>query len=124
MTIIEAIAKFDKLKPNGIEQTDKIEWLSTCDWNIYRDIIETHEDADKVTFKGYDESTPLDTVLIAPAPYDEMYVYWLEAQSDYNNGEIGRYNNSISMFNSVLESFRNNYNSKHKPLQKNKMKYF
>ena len=124
MTILEAIAKFNKLKPNGIEQIVKVEWLSTCDWNIYRDIIETHEDAEKVTFTGYDESTPLDTVLLAPAPYDEMYIRWLEAQYDYANGEIGKYNNSMAMYNEAVHSFRNYYNRVHKPLQKNNMKFF
>ena len=124
MTTLEAIARADKSKPNGYEKVDKMVWLSTCEWNIYRDIVETHEDSEKVTFTGYNEDTPQDTILIAPAPYDELYVRWLEAQIDYANGEIGKYNNSMALYNEAVSSFRNYYNRIHKPLQKNKMKYF
>ena len=89
-----------------------------------RDIIETHEDADKVKFNGYDSNTSLDTELIAPAPYDEMYIRWLEAQIDYANGEIGKYNNAMSTYNSIVTNFRNYYNREHLPLQKHKIDYF
>lgn len=89
-----------------------------------RDIIETHEDAEQVKFNGYDSNTSLDTELIAPAPYDEMYVRWLEAQIDYANGEIGKYNNSIAVFNTAVTNFRNYYNRQHLPLQKNKIDFF
>lgn len=124
MTILEVLAKVNKLKPNGFEQTEKIDWLSTCEWNIKRDIIDTHEGSEEVAFTGFNETTPTDTVLIAPAPYDELYVRWLEAQIDYANGEIGKYNNSMALYNEAVSSFRNYYNRVHKPLQKNSMKYF
>lgn len=124
LKISEAIARVNSAKPNTYTDTEKVQWLSTLEWNIMRDIIETHEDADKVKFSGYDSQTSLDTELIAPAPYDEMYVRWLEAQIDYANGELGKYNNSISMFNSAITNFRNYYNRKHLPLQKNKIDYF
>ncbi|MBO5463787.1 MAG: hypothetical protein J6A49_10805 [Clostridia bacterium] len=124
MTILEVLAKVNKLKPNGFEQTEKIDWLSTCEWNIKRDIIDTHEGYEKVAFTGFNETTPTDTVLIAPAPYDELYVRWLEAQIDYANGDIGRYNNSMALYNEAVSSYRNYYNRVHMPLQKNSMKYF
>lgn len=124
MTILEVLAKVNKLKPNGFEQTEMIDWLSTCEWNIKRDIIDTHEGSEAVEFTGYDGETPTDTVLIAPAPYDELYVRWLEAQVDYANGEIGKYNNSMALYNEAMLSFRNYYNRVHKPLQKNSMKFF
>lgn len=124
MKISEAIARVNSAKHNTYTDTEKVQWLSTLEWNIMRDIIETHEDADKVIFNGYDSNTALDTELIAPAPYDEMYVRWLEAQIDYANGEIGKYNNSMAMFNSAITNFRNYYNRKHLPLQKHKIDFF
>ena len=124
MTILEALGRVNKTKPNGFEQGEKIGWLSTCEWNIYRDIVETHEGFENVSFTGYTDKTPLDTVLIAPAPYDEVYIRFLEAQIDYANGEIGKYNNSMTLYNEAMLSFRNYYNRIHKPLQKNAMKYF
>ena len=61
MTIIEAINRIDELKPNGYQQTDKVEWLSVLDGIIKRQIIDTHEDGDLVPFEGYNDDTPLDT---------------------------------------------------------------
>lgn len=123
MTIIEAIGMIDTLKPNTYSQEDKIKWLSNLDMSIKKEIIDTHEGGEVIEFNGYDVNTPLDTELLAEAPYDEMYVFCLESQIDYANGEYGKYNNSITAFNSTLSSFRNYYNRKHMPLTQG-LKYF
>lgn len=123
MTIIEAINKIDALKPNNYSQPDKIAWLSTLDGIIKKEIIDTHEGSEKVTFKGYDATTALDTVLLVPAPYDDVYVRWLEAQIDYANGEYGKYNNSITMYNAAYAEYAGYYNRKHMP-KGAKLKYF
>ena len=116
MKIIEAINRIDAVKPNNYTQNEKIEWLSRLDWAIKREIVDTHEGADAVIFNGYDEITPLETELIAPAPYDEVYLKWLEAQIDYANGEFGKYNNSITMYNNAYTAFESWYNRKNMPL--------
>ena len=124
MTIIEAINLIDASKPNTYGQVEKIRWLSNLDWTIKREIIDTHEGGESIVFNGYTEDTPLDTPLLAPAPYDELYVRWLEAQIDYANGEFNKYNASMSMHNTYMTSFINYYNSNNMPLQKNGLKYF
>lgn len=124
MTILEAIGRVDTSKPNTYSQEDKIRWLSTAEWNIKRDIVDTHEGFEEVEYNGYTVETTLDTQLIATAPYDELYVRFLEAQIDYANNEIGKYNNSMAMYNEAMLSFRNYYNRMHLPLQDNSMKYF
>lgn len=123
MKIIEAINRIDALKHNTYTQTDKVQWLSRLDWMVKRHIIDTHEGADEVSFTGYDDSTDLQTELLIPAPYDEVYLRWMEAQIDYHNGEYGKYNNSIDMFNTAYEAFQNYYNRTHMPIGKG-MKYF
>lgn len=123
MTIIEAISRIDALKHNTYTQTDMVKWLSTLDSLVKNAVINTHEGADKVSFIGYDDSTDLETELLAPAPYDEMYLRWLEAQIDYNNGEYGKYNNAVEMFTTFYEDFKNYYNRTHMPIGKS-MKYF
>lgn len=124
MTILEAIGRVDTSKPNTYSQEDKIKWLSTSEWNIKRDIVDTHEGFEEVEFNGFTDKTPLDTQLIAPAPYDELYVRFLEAQIDYANNDIGKYNNSMAMYNEAMLSFRNYYNRTHLPLQNNSITYF
>lgn len=123
MTIIEAINTIDALYPNTYSQEQKIAQLSKLDGVIKRDIIDKHEGSDEVTFNGYDENTPQDTVLLVPAPYDELYVFWLQTWIDYWNGELARYNNSTSMYKSAYSDFERAYNREHMP-KATKIKYF
>lgn len=114
MTIMEAINTIDNLKHNTYNHNDKVQWLSRLDSMVKRLIIDTHESG-KVFFYGYDEDTDPDTELLVPAPFDEMYLRWLEAQIDYTNGEYSKYNNSIEMFNTAWTEYQNYYNRTHMP---------
>ena len=123
MTIIEAINQIDSLKHNTYTQSDKVAWLSRLDSMVKKHIIDTHEGADEVAFTGYDDSTDLQTELLVPEPYDEVYLRWMEAQIDYCNGEYDKYNNAIDMFNTAFEGYKNYYNRTHMPKGK-KFKFF
>lgn len=123
MKIIEAIDRIDALKHNTYSQSEKIAWLSRLDSMVKRLIIDTHEDAEDVSFTGYDDSTDIRTELLVPAPFDEMYIRWLEAQIDYANGEYGKYNNSILMYQAAYDGYFNYYNRSYAPKGK-KIKYF
>lgn len=119
MTVMGAINHLNAVKPNSYGQTEKIKWLSTLDGIIKAEIIDTHEGASEVAkeFKGYTDGS-LGKTLIVEHPYDDIYIKWLEAQIDYANGEYGKYNNSIAMFNTAYEAFAKYYNRTHMPLQK------
>ena len=110
MTIMEALEKIDALKHNAYSQQEKITWLSRLDAMVKAQIIDTHQGGEQVDFQGYGPQTPLDTVLLAPEPFDEMYLHWLGAQMDYHNGEADRYNAAIVLFNAVYDGFANYYN--------------
>ena len=114
MTIIEAIQTIDTLKPNTYTEIDKIRWLSKLDGVIKTEIVDTHEGTG-ADFSGYDENTPLDTPLIVKAPYEDVYISWLESRIDYANGETAKYNNSAAVFNSAYADFQNFYNRSHMP---------
>ena len=124
MTIIEAINKVDILKPNSYTHTEKVKWLSNLDWVIKAQIIDTHEGGDAIEFNGYDvNNTDTEQELLVPAPYDDIYIKWLEAQIDYTNAEFGKYNNSITAYNTLYSAFERYYNRHHMPIQ-HKMKFF
>ena len=123
MTIIEAINRIDAVNPNNYSQPEKVAWLSTLDGVIKKEIIDTHEGAEAVAFNGYTDETPVDTELLVSAPYDEVYLFWLQSKIDYWNGEMGKYNNSISMYNAAYANFEKAYNREHKPISK-KLKFF
>ena len=115
MTIAEAISKVDTLKPNTYTIEDKLGWLSTLDTRVMTQIIETHELDEPIYFYGYDDPEDLEIDLLVPAPYDEMYLRWLEAMIDYHNSEDERYNNAIILFNNAYEGYKTHYTRTHMP---------
>lgn len=122
MTIMEAIYRIDEVKPNSYSQSEKIKWLNTLDGIVKTEIIDTHEGGEDVVFGGYTDSD-LSKELLVPAPYDDVYLRWLEARMDYANGEFSRYNNSITMYNTAYSAYANHYNRTHMPIGK-KFKFF
>ena len=120
MTIMEAIAQVDSLVRNTYSQKDKVVWLNRLDHIIKTQVIDAHEGAEKVRFAGYGDSTDLHTELLVPAPFDEIYLRWMEAQIHYHNGEIDRYNAAITMYNTAFDGFRDHYTSRHRPLNQSR----
>ena len=116
MTIRQAFERTDALKFNTYTTADKVMWLSHLEWDIVRNIMEAHEGGDQFGFFGYDSDTDPETVLLAPEPYDQMYLRYLESQIDYHNGEMDRYNVSAMLFNNLYESYANWHSRNHKPL--------
>lgn len=115
MTLIEAISKIDNLKHNTYTHEDKVSWLSRLDHMVKKEILDTHEGGDGTEFSGYDTDSSVETELLVPPPYDELYLRWLEAQIDYCNGEYDRYNNAMEMFNTAYQGYANYYNRTHMP---------
>ena len=118
MTIAEVISKVDSLKPNTYTPEDKVDWLSNLDARVKTQIIDAHEGGENIVFNGYDSLADQDTVLLVPAPYDEMYIRWLEAQIDYHNSDDDRYNNAIILFNNAYEGYKKHYTRTHMPISK------
>ena len=123
MKIIEAINRIDSLKHNTYSNNEKVAWLSRLDSMVKRLIIDTHEGSDNVFYTNYDDETSMDLVLLVPAPFDEIYLRWLEAQIDYANGEYDKYNNSILMYQTAWDAYANYYNRNHMP-KGTAIKYF
>ena len=123
MTIAQALAKINALKPNTYTDEDKIGWLSELDWHIKIKIIDTHENTAAAAFDGYTGETSHATQLLVPAPFDQMYLFWLESKIDYWNGEMGKYNNSISMYNTAYAEYEKYYNRNNMPKGR-KLKFF
>jgi hypothetical protein len=124
MTITEAIARIDALKPNRFEDIDKINWLSELDGKIKAEVIDTHEGGENISFAPYDEKTKANkTKLLVDKPHDNIYVLWLETKIDYYNAEYGRYNNSSIAFNNAYNEFVRFYHNRHKPKAR-RFKYF
>ena len=121
MTILDAISRTDAFVPNLVDLSEKLRWLSTLDGLIKTEIIDAHG-GDGKSFSGYDGSD-LQAELLVPAPYDSLYLYWLESQIHYANMEHKKYNNSIELFNTAYATYERHYIRTHRA-KTVKMKYF
>lgn len=122
MFISEAIETADKLKPNAYTREDKVKWLSDIDKQIFLEIIVTHvppEETESLridSFAGYGPETDIEnTELLAPSPFDEIYIHGLKRQIDLHNEEYSKYNNDCLLFNSAYTNFYDWYNRENTP---------
>ena len=137
MNIQECINRVDSVKPNQYSIDDKVRWLSYLDASIKKEIIERYEEPpqeketkiviiygdsstteetteETTEFTGYSPDN-LDEKLVVPFPYDELYVAYLKAKIDEENGETAKYNNSAATFNGMLQDFHKAYHRGHMP---------
>ncbi len=103
MKLTEAITRIDEMKYNTYPREEKIAWLSELDGMVNAHILNPGDT--NVSFAPYDSVADGQKELLAPAPFDNMYLYWLEAKIDYYNGEYTRYNNAINLFNTTFRAY-------------------
>ena len=103
MTAGELIAAVDALRPNHYESARKLRWLAELDGKLFRECAREGE-APAETYSA-------ETQLLAPFPYDQaLYTAWLFSQIDLNNAEIGKYNQSMSLFASAWRQLADDWN--------------
>lgn len=115
MKVREALAQFDGARQNVIDRAVKIAWLSVVDHYVKKEIIDTHEGWEDIEFSGYGTGDG-EAVLLVPEPYSELYFYWLEAKAHYEQGDMMRYANAMSLYNQSMQEFARWYNATHMPL--------
>lgn len=111
MTIAEALSRADDLRKNTLSENIKVAMLSELDGRIYFDIL--HPEVREAEFVGYDESTPSDTKLLVPYPYDALYVAYLDQEICKVTNEVAKYNNARIVFNEKYEAFARWYTRTH-----------
>lgn len=115
MTIQNAIELVDSLTYNQIDMMPKIKWLSDLDRTVQNDILLAHEGTDNREFNGYGPDQDLETELLVPAPYDEIYRWYLEMKIHDTTGEITKYNNAAAKYNAAYIAYADYINRKHTP---------
>lgn len=99
MTARQIIDKVNDIKPNAFTDAAKLKWLNELEGRIAAKIFLMAPAEIKQA-----ELSLTDTPMVEP-PYDNMYVFWLEARIDEANGEYDRYQNSMQMFDSAWREF-------------------
>lgn len=118
MTLREAIDKADRFKPSQFRDEDKVEWLSNLDANIHNDILKSHHPVPEEDFPGY-TMDDINNALLAPFPYDELYVAYLLMMIDLRNEETVRYNNSRAVYEEAIKAYAKHVNKTQKPVSNN-----
>ena len=116
MTIIEAINQVDGIKFNTYSQEDKVRWLSSLDAKITA-VLDGAYPSPMGGSVPYDPNADMERELLLESPWDEMYLRWMEAMIDYNNGETDSYNRSITLFNNLYQNFCDWYIRRNMPAQ-------
>lgn len=146
MTIEEAIDKADALQPNAYTLSQKTTWLSQLDNQVYEEVllmakrnykpdtmiekkiengIEVEVEVENprrlipaFDFTPYDETTPLDTPLLIDDLYAGCYIDYLISKYNLYNRESETYNNSVTVFNSIYQTYVNWYRRNNEPIRR------
>ena len=92
-----------------------VRWLSVLEGKIINEIILTHELSELVEFNGY-TIDDMNTELLVPDTYADLYIYYIEAMIDETNNESARYASSMNMFNNAWLDYANYYNKNNRPI--------
>lgn len=134
MTPNKAIEIIDRLIPNTYEDEDKLRWIDELDGMVKRLVfqwdekylkeLEAQHESGQLTDEQYQEmldktkpySYPedMDTELLIPHPFEDVYTLFLEAKIDYYNREYGNYNNSVLRFETMFDEYKKAYIREHR----------
>lgn len=104
MTPRKAITRVDETKPNAFSEEVKFEWLRALEGRIAADVfLLAKSELDTVTDLEY--PADLDSELIVEPPHDELYIRYLQAHIDEQNGEYNRYADSRQLYNEAYGNF-------------------
>ena len=81
MTIKGLIDKVKEEKPNTFTDEKLLSFVNEIETDVAEQLIEEFDPYETVD----------DTTLLAPAPYDRLYVSYLKAMIDYSNEEYASY---------------------------------
>jgi len=124
MTVASMIEQFNTERPNSVEDNMKMEWLRKCDANLIDQVILLREveegERTPEEWQEYLDTYDFDTELILKEPYDDLYIYFLDARMSLNNNDKVRYNVATNLFNNALLTWKQKYNREHLPIQHHK----
>lgn len=101
MKVEEVIDRVNTLKPHPYDPETLIQWLNECEGMVQTRVM-LMAPAEIVRYT-WPECKEWD--LLADPPHDKLYPSYVMAMIDYHNGEYGKYQNSMAMFNAQFGEF-------------------
>lgn len=115
MTVAEVIEQYNTERPNHIEDATKILWLKKCEHIILSDVVHLYDEAN-----NYLQDFDVDSELLVPEPYDDIYLHYLDQRIASANNDTRRYNVAIAAYNNALLSYQQFYRRTNDPGRPNK----
>lgn len=101
MTLKECLDKFTALKVTPYTQAQLTDMLNSFEGRLATNVLMLPPDF----FYKLDYTEDQDAVLLLEHPYEDLYIHWLWAMTDFYNNEIDRYNDSYAMFAALYEDY-------------------
>lgn len=119
MTIGQAIELIDTTHPNDYTKSQKVAWLSEIDKKVYDMMLRHEHDILPLDFNGYSDSTSVDTDLLIPDEYAEVYHQFLEMKVSLMDRDYAYYNNAATLYTGLWNEYTAYENRNHMPTEKN-----
>lgn len=132
-TVAEIISQYNTERPNSVEDAQKVLWLRKCERMIINEILVSHEhDLEEETrvelkvvgshlvvtgagsFEEHIDSFGMDSYLLVPEPYDDLYIHYLDQRIALNNNDKTRYNTAAAQYNNALLTYQQYVNRTYK----------
>ncbi len=127
--VSEIIEQYNTEHPGSVSDDLKVAWLKKCEQMIINEILISHEhDLESESrmelhvtgstlhikiggsFESHIDSFGLDTELLVPEPYDDLYLHYLDQRIAFNNNDKARYNMAAAQYNNALLTYQQYFN--------------
>ena len=113
MTLAECILEIDEIEPNAYSEDQKVKWVLQAEKSVSTCVfLMDAEDANLTDLIAFDE---YDFPLLAPSPFDQLYLAYLHAMIHYANSEYERYQNDMQLYNAQFGEFARWFAGKYEP---------
>lgn len=128
-TVAQIIEQYNAERPNQTDDAVKVTWLRKCEQMLINEIYVQHEhDLEDETrqelnvegstliiesagsFEDHISNFDMDTALLVPEPYDDLYIYYLDQRIAFNANDKARYNTAVTMYNNALLTYQQYFN--------------
>lgn len=134
MKVSDILAQVNTLRPNLYNDDIKIRWLAALDGQIFLELVSHYYPAGEPLRGDFEEPaavtaefTPpnaVDDELLVPFPYgDDVYTSYLLAMIDKANGEVEKYNQSITAYAAAYKQYQAWFIRSHTPIEKQRFRF-
>ncbi len=115
MKVKEALEFVDGIKPHPYTPEQLTRWLNNCEGMVQSQVF-LWAPAELIQYAWPEDE---ETELLVSPPHDKLYPSYLCATIDFANGEYGKYENSMQMFNAEFSEFMRWFAETYRPADTN-----